>query len=814
MLPARGKRDKSRRKPPVLRFTVTGLLAIFLLGGSAIGQNTDAGDSPSQQSTAAGEIMGPPAPEIVGEIITTTTLPPVIRPPFVAVHTDSDQQIPVLEVRGEYFDPSGLGMAAPLSETSNQVVKARMNKAADMGFRCFMLRVDWLSVEPVANRVDASRVQELLEYANEIGLKVLISLELSRAPSWFFSGPSGSGRVMVSYLVDPEQEHAAGNDGDLRWSDGSGNPIFYHEDTERAVENLVYSLYYSLKDEPALLGWYLCGPITLGFPGGGREGVVGICDYSPFTVGRFYDATGSNDMVYPLPRYSQGTWDERPKFRNFTDLRLMWKRQAFDAMLKALRTVDLKHLVLIGMDPVLDYRSDNGYLSMARASDSMWQLLHKDVDGAVIGFRLSSESFDATNDRSVTSAMHLALTINQVLRHKRMALVLIECDTEHPPGPNDISQIASMIKVAGAYPIWSSGFLQKRSHRWSWTQENAIERAQPLSLMPAPKRLRRGKVGILDLPEYYSMFYSERDGSLSLSLVQLAIHQRTGVLLEVVDEDELTGTDPVIQQYTNLIYLAPDLLSSDAAKSWFGVGTQIALAGYSKGSGGVLEAVDPLLLHQYVLEGYHSPNLEDQLRLRYTQRGATADILHGADAFVVANDPYVFIRINSLRGARYIDVKLAGWPEATLNQISVVELPSTGSKNIEMTAGSASFAFRPARDTAYFYVLRDDFLPVAGPYETRLAGVAVTQQARQMRRSVPAALLLAALLGVTLVWMTFQSQQRSLIQAAELVDRRRRIEPIDILDEPEVMAFYKTYISGQEDPPGSSADPKRKQDRS
>ncbi|MCK4720679.1 hypothetical protein KAU08_08470, partial [bacterium] len=46
-----------------------------------------------------------------------------------------------------------------------------------------------------------------------------------------------------------------------------------------------------------------------------------------------------------------------------------------------------------------------------------------------------------------------------------------------------------------------------------------------------------------------------------------------------------------------------------------------------------------------------------------------------------------------------------------------------------------------------------------------------------------------------IAWMTFQSQQKSLIQAAELVDRRRRIEPIDILDEPEVFEFYKKYIS-------------------
>jgi hypothetical protein len=51
------------------------------------------------------------------------------------------------------------------------------------------------------------------------------------------------------------------------------------------------------------------------------------------------------------------------------------------------------------------------------------------------------------------------------------------------------------------------------------------------------------------------------------------------------------------------------------------------------------------------------------------------------------------------------------------------------------------------------------------------------------------------------MWMTFQSQRRSLLQVAELLDRRRQLESIDILDDEEVMAFYKTYISSVKNEP-------------
>ncbi len=778
-----------------------------MVGGPALSQEISDAPTPETpifeqngffSSGWSDDLIGPPYIEDPGQVITTTVIQPVERPPQVAVHSDINQQVPVLQTYGEYFDPSGLCSLGPMSEESNQMIRSQMKKTVDMGFRCFLLRVDWLAVKPDANRVDAVRVQELLQYGDDIGLKVIISLEFRYAPDWFFRGEGGSDRVMVSRLVDPEREQASGNDGDLRWTDGTGIPNFCHPDTLRAIENLIYSLCNTIKDEPALLGWYLSGPVTFGFPGGGRDSVVGICDYSPFSVNRFSETTGARLMAYPLPRYSQGSWDQRIDFWNFRNIRLNWKRNAFETVVSALREVDKEHLLLVGMDPVLNYRSDNGYLSMVQAPDAIEQLLNRDVNGAIINFKLSSESFDALNDRSECSAMHLALTINQVVRNNRLAIVLIESDRNKPPELDDIMHLAYMIKAAGAYPVWSSGFLNRRGRQWSWTEENTIERMQPLSLLPPPKRLRRGCVGILDIPEFYSSFYAESNGSVSLSLIQLAIHQRTGVVLEVVSVDELIGPDPVLQQYSNLIYLVPDLLTSDEAKSWFNPAMQVALYGYSKGSGGIIEAVDPMLLHQYVLEDFHSLNLEDQLRTRYMHRGATADLLHGADAFIVANDPYIFIRVDRLNGARYIDVKLTGWPESNLDMVSVIDLPSGNHRRVEMTSGSASFPFRPSYDSAHLFVLTDDYAPVARSYEIRKTGVAIAQQARHMRRSVPAALLLAALLAVTLIWMTFQCQQRSLIQAAELVDRRRQMEPIDILDEPEVMEFYRTYISDDE----------------
>jgi hypothetical protein len=182
---------------------------------------------------------------------------------------------------------------------------------------------------------------------------------------------------------------------------------------------------------------------------------------------------------------------------------------------------------------------------------------------------------------------------------------------------------------------------------------------------------------------------------------------------------------------------------------------------------------------------------------------------------VVANDPYIFIRINRLNSARYIDVKLASWPEMNLPSMNVVQLPSCDPLRAEIVSGSASFHFDPTRNAGFMCIQGDDFRSLGRSYENRLLGVSILQQSRNMRRSVPAALLLAALVAVTMIWMTFQTKQRSLLQAAELVDRSRRYEPIDILDDAEVMAFYKSFLaSSSEEKPADPYDEHMKKTRS
>jgi hypothetical protein len=785
----------------ILRLLVFVLLLGMLSPSTVFSQEASEGGAAGDNSVTELEFPGSVAGEEVappGQVIETVVLPPP-QVPRASIYSDVNQQIPVMQVQGQYFDPSGMCSMGPLSEETTQSVRSKMTATANMGFRCFLLRVDWLAIEPEPNRVDDAKVHELLQYANEIGLKVIISLELSRAPAWFFHGETGSGRVMVSYLVDPEQERARGNDGDLRWSNGSGIPIYYHPDTIRAMIRIVDSIYNSVRDEPALIGWFLNGPDTFAYPGGGRNGVVGICDYSPYSVNRFYEATGTPLMVYPLARYSQGSWDQRAEFRIFDTLRLSWKREAFDAVVESFRARGNKHLLFVGMDPVLDYRNDNGYLHLVQIPDTARQMLRDEVNGVVINFRLASNSFLAENTRTETSAMHLSLTINQVVRNGRLAIVLIEADVDNPPSVYDIQHIAYMIKASGAYPIWCSGFIQRHGHRWSWAEKIAIERTQPLSLLPPPKRLRRGDVAILDLPQFYSMFYAGRNASLPLALTELSIHQRTGVLVELVSSYEIMRRGSVLNDYSNIVYLVPELLTQENAKSWIDPVTQLQLAGF-RDSGGTIEAVDPLLLNQYVLDDYVSPEIDEHVRARYLRYGAAADLMNGADAFIVANDPYVFIRINSLSGTRWIDIKISGWPETNLASVDLINIPSGEPVQSAVASNNISFKYGPTQNAAELYILTDDYAPVARLFENRRVSVAMTQQSRQMRRSVPAALLLAALLAVTLIWMTFQSQQRSLLQAAELVDRSRKIEPIDILDQPEVMAFYRQYIHTDEEP--------------
>lgn len=714
----------------------------------------------------------------------------------VEVYSSYDQQVPILRINDKYFDPSGLCSMGVMSEDSNKSIRQRMQRAVQMGFRIFLLRADWQAIQPEETRIDTSRLENLLKYAEDLGLNIILSLELGRAPAWFFKGAEGGDRVVFSYLVDPENEKALGNDGDLRWANGTGVPIIYHPYTLKKISKLLSSLHYSLKDKKALIGWYLSGPVTFAYPGGGRDGVVGMSDYSPYSVNKFYLATGSRLMTYPLPRYSQASRDTRPDFKAFNELRITWKREAFNQIIEELRSLEPDRLIFIGMEPVLNYRNDNGYMALISAPDSSYQLMKKEVDGAIIAFRLSNESFDALPYKTDCSAMHLLLTINQVLRNKKLPLVLIEADNAKPPHTNDIIQLALMLKAAGTYPIWASGFLQKRGYRWSWEEEATIERMQALSLLPPPRRLRRGDVAILDLPGYYSTYYAERNKSLIKALLQLAIHQRTGVLLEVLGLSEITGERPLLNDYVNLILLAPELISSQEAKSWLGPALQIHLAAF-RNMGGVIEAVTPMLLHQYELENYRSVLLEDQLRTRYTHRGAVADDLHGADALVVANDPYVFIRINHSYGSRYIDVKLNDWLIKNSPRTEMINVMTSKPERLEISSGIVSFRFGLVSGISNLYLLKDHYVPVSRDFADRRAAIGMSLQSRNMRRSVPSALLMAALLGVTLLWMTFQSQHKSLLQAAELVERRRRMEPIDILDDKEVMAFYKKYLSDQ-----------------
>jgi hypothetical protein len=176
-----------------------------------------------------------------------------------------------------------------------------------------------------------------------------------------------------------------------------------------------------------------------------------------------------------------------------------------------------------------------------------------------------------------------------------------------------------------------------------------------------------------------------------------------------------------------------------------------------------------------------------------------ADFLHGGDAVIVANLPYVFIRINNLGPDRYIDVKLDGWPESNLSFINMIDVTNDNSTELQVRGTTVSYQFGPKRNISHMYILSDDFAPISRFYDERVKTVAVHQQSQNMRRSMPAALLLGVLLGVTLMWMSFQTQQSSLLQAAELVEKRRRIEPIDILEDQEVMEFYKKYISTDDD---------------
>jgi len=90
------------------------------------------------------------------------------------------------------------------------------------GFNLIKIQTHWAVDEPLEGQYDFSRYSELIEYAQELGMKVYLGLTLEQAPMWLFNkypdvrmlGRDGIPRMYETAYTLP--------------ADGKPGPCFYH----------------------------------------------------------------------------------------------------------------------------------------------------------------------------------------------------------------------------------------------------------------------------------------------------------------------------------------------------------------------------------------------------------------------------------------------------------------------------------------------------------------------------------------------------------------------------------------------------------
>jgi len=134
-------------------------------------------------------------------------------------------------------------MLEPELEARRQDWHEDMRKIKELGFNSVKCWVDWSTAEPVQDRYDFRHVNQILELAEEVGIKVIIQVYKDSAPDW----------VGARY---PDSQFVA-NNGDSIPSQASPGYCFDHPGVQRAVLNFYSALARNVSKRSAFYGWDL-----------------------------------------------------------------------------------------------------------------------------------------------------------------------------------------------------------------------------------------------------------------------------------------------------------------------------------------------------------------------------------------------------------------------------------------------------------------------------------------------------------------------------------------------------------------------------
>ena len=134
-------------------------------------------------------------------------------------------------------------MLEPDPEKNRQAWRADLQKIKDLGFNTVKCWVDWSTAEPSPGEYDLRHLRQILELADELGLRVNIQVYIDSAPDW----------VGIQY---PDAKFVA-NSGYVVESQASPGFCFDHPQVRRKVLSFYAALAREAQKHRSFYGWDL-----------------------------------------------------------------------------------------------------------------------------------------------------------------------------------------------------------------------------------------------------------------------------------------------------------------------------------------------------------------------------------------------------------------------------------------------------------------------------------------------------------------------------------------------------------------------------
>ncbi len=709
------------------------------------------------------------------------------------VRVPRDSDFPELIVNGDYFNPTGWVASRPLSAGFGQMRK-EMDACMRMGYECFLLRVDWPSIEPVEGGMRLDTLQRVLSYADSIGLSLIVGLEFNIAPSWFVEKFPDT--VTVTRYLDEEVDVVSGQHernqlrGRLLLSEGRGIMGFlwpneegalqeelYYTEIRQFWEDMVKALYHQLKPHASFMAWAINTPAgPLGYPGGGIDGIVGISDYSDAKRDAYFKASG-REIPNPLPRYSQGAPDSRAEWLDYSFYRITNRRNFIDFVGREIKTSDAYHPVFFFPGEILSYTRDNGYLAECEGLDWGYYIKRNYIDGVILPFQFSAQTYAKGYHPGKGDMVTLRAAIGAAIRHGKLPLVWVERSVD-TPSVMDIRALSAHLKVMGAFALFSQPVRYTDSKRWSRALLREIEYGGVHKLLPPPRKRQPTRVAVLDFPFLLSKYYAEKDNLLINALVQLEVFYQAGIPYDLLDVNELIDNPHVLDNYRVVMPLAYQMFQSE----FFDDPRVEVILDKFKEKNGRIYTPQPIKLKEFAEGGFSDMNFIEETRVEFVQFGCETNQVATSDVTIAVAEPYIFIYPHHFRYDGYIHAYIGRWSTSTFKVLHFVDVLNGGKLISDVFNKQLRMDLDMMGGHPYFYAETETVIDVLSQVHELKSVIAIRQTEQAMRRFVPVSLGVCFIMLLLLAFYSFHGQKDQIQQRALRIEKAMHLEEFDIVE--------------------------------